>query len=336
MKAIVFGGYAPLHRGHLDVIMRAKKENDSVLLIVCGYNGEPRGKEIKRSLNERVGMIRDFFKDDEQIEVAKINDTELGLDESMSPKNWKVWTTETERLAGTSDVLYYVAEPFYHKRLTSIGKRVILMERRLPISGTEIRKDPYKNWEYIAQPFRECFPTGILITGTASEGKTTLCKDISKYFGIPWVPEYGRLWMEERGMTDDKLGLPEFSTFIEQQLLSYPKGEKLWIADTDNLVTLMYAKAYSGRPEMKMTPEEYQSLKIPVPMRWKKIFMLPPRSEKFVDDGTRYMPQSSMTERMKNYETLKQLMKEHGYEYETLEGTYYENFLQVKEYIETL
>ena len=38
---IVFGSFAPLHRGHLDMIMRAKKENPGgVLLIVCGEDND--------------------------------------------------------------------------------------------------------------------------------------------------------------------------------------------------------------------------------------------------------------------------------------------------------
>ena len=48
--AICFGGYCPLHQGHMDVIMRAKKENDYCIVIVCGYDNEPRGWEINLNL----------------------------------------------------------------------------------------------------------------------------------------------------------------------------------------------------------------------------------------------------------------------------------------------
>ena len=38
---VVFGSFAPLHQGHLDLIYRAKKENDGgAIVIVCGYDGE--------------------------------------------------------------------------------------------------------------------------------------------------------------------------------------------------------------------------------------------------------------------------------------------------------
>ena len=40
---ICFGGYCPMHKGHLDLIMKAKKENDLCYVVVCGYTDEPRG-----------------------------------------------------------------------------------------------------------------------------------------------------------------------------------------------------------------------------------------------------------------------------------------------------
>lgn len=339
--AICFGGYAPLHRGHLDVVMRAKKEADKVLLVVCGYDGEPRGEEIGLDLNNRLDLIRQTFDKDEQIKVVSINDTHLGIDESMSLENWIIWTKEAERLClrefGEISDLYYVSEPSYKKRLEEIGKRVVLMSKEVKVSGTLIRKNPLRYWDYISPFFKPSFSQGILITGTASEGKTTLCKDLALYFDIPWCPEYGRKYMEKNNITDDKLTLREFSKFMRCQFFGRDLSRKVWISDTDNLVTLMYAKAYSEREEMAMTPEEYLELKkIVNPIKWNKIFMLPPDSPTFVDDGIRYMPQSTMEERRKNYEVLKELMKEYGYEYEELKGNYYQNFLQVKEYIQAL
>ena len=42
---ITFGGYCPMHQGHLDLIMKAKKENDICYVVVCGYDNEPRANE---------------------------------------------------------------------------------------------------------------------------------------------------------------------------------------------------------------------------------------------------------------------------------------------------
>lgn len=46
-----------MHRGHLDVIMRAKKESDICYVFVCGYDNEPRANEIGMTLKEKAAVI---------------------------------------------------------------------------------------------------------------------------------------------------------------------------------------------------------------------------------------------------------------------------------------
>lgn len=56
---IVFGSFAPLHQGHLDLIMRAKKENDGgCLVIVCGYDGD-KGEPLMPH-KKRYRYVRDI------------------------------------------------------------------------------------------------------------------------------------------------------------------------------------------------------------------------------------------------------------------------------------
>ena len=88
---ITFGGYCPMHQGHLDLIMKAKKENDICYVVVCGYDNEPRANETGLTLNRRFSLVKQMFKDDEQIRVLQVNDTKLGIDESMSESNWDIW-----------------------------------------------------------------------------------------------------------------------------------------------------------------------------------------------------------------------------------------------------
>ena len=163
---ICFGGYCPMHQGHLDVIMKAKKENDICFVIVCGYDNEPRSWEINLNLIERYRLIDSFFCQDEQIVVSYINDTELGIDESMSDHNWTVWQKKVQDIIFGQkhslgkykgfitlnindfygeDITWYVAEPFYKtciERNNVINGNVVLVEKINPVSGTLIRQDP--------------------------------------------------------------------------------------------------------------------------------------------------------------------------------------------------
>ena len=42
--ALVFGTFAPLHQGHIDLIQRAKRQCDRVCVIVSGYRDDRGGK----------------------------------------------------------------------------------------------------------------------------------------------------------------------------------------------------------------------------------------------------------------------------------------------------
>ena len=71
--------------------------------------------------------------------------------------------------------------------------------------------------------------------------------------------------------------------------------------------------------------------------KWDHIFIFPP-SKSFVDDGVRYMGQSSMIEREKNFEKLQKLVNEFYPEVSKtyLNGSFLENFIEVKNYINSL
>lgn len=231
---ITFGGYCPMHQGHLDLIMKAKKENDICYVVVCGYDNEPRSNETGLTLNRRFSLVKQMFKDDEQIRVLQVNDTKLGIDESMSDSNWDIWLdcVESQMNIEWGDIDYeftwYVGEPHYVSALNSkmggdiIGSaiidKVVYVERSdNPISATAIRENPIKYWNKIAWAFRPYFSTNILITGTASEGKSTLTRDIATYFGIPYSEEYGRTYMEFYGKSDTDLTINDFQEFLIEQ-----------------------------------------------------------------------------------------------------------------------
>ena len=369
---ITFGGYCPMHTGHLDLIMRAKKENDICYVVVCGYDDEPRADEIGLTLKRRYSLVKQMFKDDEQIRVLMVNDTELGIDESMSESNWDIWLRCLEdqvealeekfadKMIGWTEYTWYVGEQSYvdslKKRIYDRQKdnsfgiidNVVYVERSVNhISATLIRENPVKYWNKIAWPFRQYFSTNILITGTASEGKSTLTRDIATYFGLPYSEEYGRTYMEYYGKDDTDLTVTDFQQFlIEQRRDTQKKIESrgncgVVISDTDNLVTLMYAKAYVDDPAIDMTEDDYKTLEtlawnIKRGIQWDKIFLLPPKNV-FVDDGCRYMKQSTMDERTKNYNILVQLLKDFGWwdKVEIINGNFLENFNTVKNYVES-
>jgi len=190
---IVFGTFAPMHVGHVDLITKAKRANDNVLVIVSGSNTqEDRGTRAGLSLNRRFRYVREVFYDDELVVVDK-------LDEAGMPaysEGWVPWVNRVKELIAknTDDpekITFYVGEPEYVTELNRYypQAQVELIERSIiNISATEIRDNPMENWRFITKPFRRHFTRKVLVVGSASGGKTTLVKDLARTYNAPCSP----------------------------------------------------------------------------------------------------------------------------------------------------
>ena len=349
---IVFGSFAPLHQGHLDLIMRAKKENSGgAIVIVCGFNGD-KGEPLM-PLSKRYRYVREFFADDNLVVVYAINDTELGLDKY--PNGWTGWMKEFERIYSKAvkenyddDRTWYVGDKSYYDDLTYMwNEKAVLVDRIAdnPISASMIRQNPIKYWDKITLPFKRVFSTNILITGTASEGKSTMVTDLGKYFNAPHTHEWARDYMEESCVSDWELDCADFLAFLEgqynhnKQLINSPGNQGIFFADTDSLVTNMYSQYYSKDSSCVLTEEEYETKIKPVAYeyakksRWDKIFCIVPHGV-FVDDHSRFMAHSGMKERQELFEILKQSLIDVGdwNKVTILDGNYYENFMAIVNY----
>lgn len=356
---IVFGSFAPLHQGHLDLIMRAKKENDGgAIVIVCGYDGDKGEPMMPHS--RRYRYVREFFAKDNLVAVYGINDTELDL--PNYPDGWTGWMKEFENIWDKATEWNQDASGFYYKpnRVWYVGDKnyaddliereenAILVDRVAdnPICATMIRQNPVKNWDKITAPFRRVFSHNILICGTASEGKTTLTEDLGKYFNAPYSHEWARGYMENSCVADWELDGADYMAFLEGQynlnkeLINSPGNHGIFFADTDSMVTRMYAEYYAKDESCALTLEEFERVAVMADeltrkSRWDKIFLVAPAGV-FVDDHTRFMAHSGMKERQELFDILVKNIKASGnWDKVTIlnGGDYYKNFTTVVDYV---
>lgn len=350
---VVFGSFAPLHQGHLDLIMRAKKENDGGCIVIsCGFDGD-KGEPLMPHA-KRYRYVREFFADDDLVAVYSINDTELGIDNY--PDGWTGWLEEFERIYDKAvdhsveikpERVWYVGDGNYYDDLVRLGERALLVDRvsSNPICATAIRNNPIENWDKITFPFRRVFSTNILICGTASEGKTTMTRDLGKYFNAPYSHEWARDYMKDSCVADWELDGADYMAFLEGQynlnrkLINSPANHGVFFADSDSMVTRMYAEYYAKDSTCKLTTEEFEKIAVMADeltkkSRWDKIFLLAPHGV-FVDDHERYMAHSGMKERKELYEILCNNLKASGNwdKVTVLDGGYYQNFMDVVAYV---
>ena len=342
---VVFGTFAPMHQGHLDVIMRAKKECDGgCIVIVDGRDGD-RGAKAGMPLKKRYRYIREFFANDELVSVYAINETELGIPEY--PNGWTGFMYAVREIvyqgvSGCQEPVFYVSEPEYCVMLDSMGYDVVTLDRtKNPISATMIRQNPLKHWDKIVYPFRRAFSKNILICGTASEGKSTLVQDLGKYFNAPYSTEYARQYMAESYVSEWELDGADYLAFLDGQyqmnkrLINSPANNGVFFADSDSMTTRMYAEYYHKDPDTDLTEEEFKEIAVAADAitkkcHWDKIYVLAPHG-KFVDDHTRYMEFSGMDERWQLFEILCRNLRESGNwdKVVVLDGGYYGNFSRI-------
>lgn len=360
---VVFGSFAPLHQGHLDLIYRAKKENDGgCIVIVCGYDGD-KGEPMMPHA-KRYRYVREFFADDDLVAVYGINDTEINA--PMYPNGWPKWLEEFSRIYKQATVatstfvptrhspimswperVWYVGDANYADDLAKQGEKAILVDRVAdnPICATMIRQNPIKHWDKITFPFRRLFSHNILICGTASEGKTVMTQDLGKYFNAPYSHEYARDYMRESCVADWELDGADYMAFLDGQynlnksLINSAGNHGVFFADSDSMVTRMYAEYYAKDPTCALTEEEFERVAVMADeltrkCRWDKIFLLAPHGV-FVDDHERYMAHSGMNERQELFNILCENIKRSGNwdKVVILDKGYYENFMTIVRYV---
>lgn len=254
---VVLGSFSPMHRGHLDLIYRAKKEcGGGALVVVTGYDNDKGWPRM--TLRQRYAMAREFFRDDDLVAVYALSDDELGITQYNDvPGQWD-WKTWLDGLYGKvaalncggrwsrrfleDNTVFYVGEPEYASQLGAMGHRVVLVDRGTwpldaeegrteygglvrvvsdgmldGVSATAIRKDPYGHWDDMAWTFRRKFSHNVLVLGTASEGKTTLVEDVGRYFNLPYSYEWARDYVRKHVLGDWELDAADFAAFLAGQ-----------------------------------------------------------------------------------------------------------------------
>lgn len=362
---VVLGSFSPMHTGHLDLVMAAKKLcSKGAIIAVCGLDGD-RGTRIGLPIERRYEIIKKMFEGDPLVHVVMMKDNDIGIAGYMD--KWAEWIEAlsyklAEIVYGNADVskrkcekllqrtTIFTGEPSYRKAIMSVfrkGPNVYLLSRELnTISATKIRKEPMKYWnEIIGHEFKAQFAKRVLIIGTASEGKSTLTKDLARYFDAGCTEEYGHVYLAatngKEPMPDDtKLTYDDYIRFLDEQYrVNSASWHKVNICDSDAMTTLMYAKYYSMDDRYAVTEEDYKRIEAHAKfLKYDAIFVLPPKKDSWVQDGSRDCLTNSFEDRKKQYQVLMNIIGQHYCTEDIvyLNGTYHENFMRARDKIKRL
>lgn len=239
IKGIVIGKFYPPHKGHKYLIDTAKSQVDNLTVIVCYLKDEliPGHKRAKwiRSIHPNVCV-------------------KLFNWQGIDPNNSKLWAQITIKLLGFKPDKVFTSEDYgddYAKYLEATHIKVDKQRINYPISGTKVRANPYKSWDFLEPVVKAYFTKRVVILGAESTGTTTLSKDLAKYYKTTWVPEYGRIYYEGkmyRYSSRLKWDSQEFEFIakeqkkLEDQLAQ--QSNKILICDTDQFTTTLWHQRY--------------------------------------------------------------------------------------------
>jgi len=282
----------PPHRGHLHAIInsatRCKK-----LYVVVSHNEQETVKLCNEanctyiSLQNRVKWLSVELQGFTHIKV-------LGLDESdipVFPNGWSQWAMLLRNAVPEPfDVIFGGEESYiegHAKNFPNVVYELFDYKReRYGISGTDIRNNPLKHWEYILGSARPFFAKKVLIAGTESAGKSTLTKYLAKIFYTAWSEEFGRYYSDMYlGGNETIFTTKDFENICfkqyEQDMNALNKANKVVFFDTDAVITEYYANLYIGNTsdiiKSFIDPTRYDLV----------LFMRPDVT--WVDDGKRFM-----------------------------------------------
>ena len=184
------GKFYPPHRGHRHLIDTAVSQSDRVtVLVVDGRDEDPPATLRMEWLRElhpdaEVILIPDIERDEDSVAWARAAREAVGhetIDAVFDSEDYGVpWAKAISELQGSEC------------RNVFVGRGLV------EISGTQVRSDPARFWDYLDAPVRAHYVKRVCVVGAESTGSTTLARSLAAAYATHWVPEYGRDYTVEK------------------------------------------------------------------------------------------------------------------------------------------
>lgn len=283
---VVVGKFAPLTRGHINLIAQASLQAKKVIVVLSHderwlLQQNPRDRKALAFKN-RLRWLQQIYFDMEHVEIQYIIEDDI----PEFPNGWAEYSRllmDVINKASQKHIDSVVSKVFpllyNHVGLRNIQRPTVAIfsseigydanyahylplvhhvvvdadRASVPISATKIRENLYQYWDYLPTLVRKEFTRKVVIIGTESSGKTTLVKNLAKYFNTSWVEEYGRVFCEKEIAGSEATLRSEDYPLIayrhkELEETAMRTANRLCIVDTNALVTEYYHRLYEGVP----------------------------------------------------------------------------------------
>jgi NadR type nicotinamide-nucleotide adenylyltransferase len=236
---LIIGKFLPPHAGHQYLIETARRQVETLTVIVFSKAAEP----IPGAL--RAAWLRGLYP---TLSIQHVDrEGPVDFDDDGA---WAFWVGAIRAAHPRPVDVVFSSEAYGHELARRLGARHVLVDgdrTHVPVSGRQIRADPLAQWEALPTPVRLYYLRRVALVGAESTGKTTLARTLAAHFGTAWVPEYAREYLEARGgvctladMTLIARGQAELEDCVARQ------ANRVLIQDTNLLTTQLWHEHYFG------------------------------------------------------------------------------------------
>ena len=318
-NGLVLGKMYPPTKGHLYLIDTAIKQVKNLYVIVC------HNKSQGISGRERVNILNRYYRHNHDVTILELYDE--GMPQSDSECDtldefYSYWVPAVHGLVPDLDVVF-TSEDYGDDFGRYLGIEHIMVDqgrKEVTISGSKIRKNPYKNWDYIPNEAKYLYNKRVALMGPESVGKTTLSKLLGQHYQTKVVTEWGRVIYEEKGNhvdLDDFLRISQIRQNDEDILIK--NANKILITDTEDITTYIFSKMFY--PDTYKEIEDLFLEKIRTQKKYDAYILLKP-DHSGIQDGTRQF----LDNREEHYQDIKAELDKNKCNYFEVGGNWNERF----------
>jgi len=226
----------------------------------------------------------------------------------------------------------FSSEPTYSTHFSKYypeAKHVVVDPERksYPISSTDIRKDPWMNWQYLTEEGKGFLCKKVAVVGTESCGKSTLVSKLAKKYATTSTAEVGRSYCDQYSnqLTESLFNDIAMQHWLVQKDMAAISNQVTFI-DSDAIITQYYLKMYLG----KESPLIEEVIKL---QEYDLVLYLEP-DVPWVADGLRFAGNEAV--RLRNNRELNNMYVDRGVTFYDLRGNYAERLKRAVECVELL
>jgi len=335
---LILGKFYPPHLGHFFLIDNGIKNCENLTVLVCTLDrenipGNLRYKWIRQHCEESA--LRKST--NTLINVIHIHDNDLPQEPSEHPDFWNIWCNLIKKNCPDIEAIF-TSEDYGFELAQRMNIEHVLVDKErttVPVSGTAIRTNPIKNWEFIPDNVLEYFLNRIYLMGPESTGKSVLSQRLAKHFETNFVPEFGRmLWEKKYGHLNymDFYEIAIMQRNLEDKLACMMSVEnKILFCDTEVMTTKVFAELMYPEHVEKLNPFFDYHINTQLKHYTGHYFLLSPDGVEAVQDGTRNFLEPD--KRKNHFDLIAFELRRRNVPFTILTGSHDERFEQICNYI---